>query len=415
MPKSPRAPAQAAARVTIDDQGSVGRMMRRGEAPLLNEDRSGGLEERLMPRTSANPRAIVRSAEPPAPHHAGGVRAFVHELFFVKTSRRHYARPYLHLPGQILETLLLGAIFIALGVSMADSYRSLDPVHEESHCWWQCCQPHSGRCSKDVCIKHKDDAGNSTSPVDEECATALGYKAFRDDATWFLLGLFTFEYLVRVWCCIEDTSLPSPKHSIRSRIAWMTRPMPVVDVLSLVPFYIERMGFAHMSPNFLRTIRLFRIFSVFRWERPLRAIGVMGAVVHKKREELGVTLFGALLIILILGSLMYACEAQENSEQFANIPVSLWWCVTCLSTVGYGDMVPHTWMGKIVGCLAAMTGVGMFAMPAGILGSGFLEVYEERKAERRRRRRREASAGRQQEGEEGGGGETKGRFRRLLR
>jgi hypothetical protein len=101
------------------------------------------------------------------------LRAFVHELFFVKTSRRHYARPYLHLPGQILETLLLGAIFVALGVSMADSYRSLDPVHEESHCWWQCCQPQSGRCSKDVCIKHKDDAKNGTSPVDEECAAEI--------------------------------------------------------------------------------------------------------------------------------------------------------------------------------------------------------------------------------------------------
>lgn len=171
MPGSPR-PTQAAARVTIDDQGSVGHMMRRGEAPLLNDARSGGLEELLMPRASATQPAIVRRAEPP-PRHAGGLLAFVHELFFVKTSRSHYARPYLHLPGQILETVLLGAIFVALGVSMADSYRNLDPVHEESHCWWQCCQPELGRCSKDVCIKHKTDASNSTSPVDEECAAEI--------------------------------------------------------------------------------------------------------------------------------------------------------------------------------------------------------------------------------------------------
>jgi voltage-gated potassium channel len=79
--------------------------------------------------------------------------------------------------------------------------------------------------------------------------TALGYHAFRENATWFLLGLFTLEYLVRVWCCIEDTSLSFPKHAIRSRIAWMTRPMPLVDVLSLVPFYIERMGFACVNPK----------------------------------------------------------------------------------------------------------------------------------------------------------------------
>ena len=279
MASSPRAPG----RVAIDNERAG-----RGESPLLDEGHSSGLEERLMPRgdelrrSSSAPRArgIRRSSSPlPGPHAAGGARAFAHELFFVKADRRLYARPYLHAPGQILEAVLLSAIFVALGVSMADSFRSLDPVHEESHCWYQCCEPHLGRCSKDVCEKHHKEATNQTSPVDSHCAEALAYHTFRDDATWFLLALFTLEYLVRVWCCIEDPSLPSPRHPIRTRLAWMCKPMPAVDVLSLIPFYIDRIGVGtHVSPNFLRTIRLFRIFSVFRWERPLRAISVMGAV-----------------------------------------------------------------------------------------------------------------------------------------
>ena len=384
----PTAPGAVASGHGIDDA-----VVHPTDAPLLDVMTGGSshghssLRESLMPREHAAGQGARVQGNSERRRSALDVgREVAHELLFVKSDVGLYHRPFLRKPGQILEGLLLCAIFLALALSIADSFNSLEIDQPESHCWYHCCQTY-GHCSTETCAKHQNEA-NETSSTDGVCDRALLYTRFRDDATWVLLFVFSLEYVLRVWCCIEDSALP--RHAVKGRVAWMRQPMPVVDILSLIPFYIDRIYSEHPGglhqPNFLRTIRLFRIFSVFRWERPLRAMGIMADVCHRKREELGVTLFGAMLIILILGSLMYAIEAEGNAEMFPNIPSAMWWCVTCLSTVGYGDVVPRTWAGKLLGCLAAFLGVGLFAMPAGILGSGFLEVYEERKAERDRRR-----------------------------
>ena len=194
-----------------------------GESPLLDvlgnrvdvfgskgrsQEHSGGLGERLMPsdsRSNSN-RGILRTAENSNEPKTGvGIaREFTFELLFVKRDKRFYKRPYLHRPGQILEGMLLCAIFLALALSMADSYTSLEIEHPESHCWYHCCKKLAeghhirGGCTLDECAAHKDESAKD-SPVDNTCAAALFYRGFRDDATWFLMALFTTEFLMRVW------------------------------------------------------------------------------------------------------------------------------------------------------------------------------------------------------------------------
>ncbi|EKX51131.1 hypothetical protein GUITHDRAFT_103052 [Guillardia theta CCMP2712] len=216
--------------------------------------------------------------------------------------------------------------------------------------------------------------------VDDVCQFALSWGVFRDRTLVVLLVIFTTEYVLRVWSCVEDVRFRSP---VFGRVKWMRQPMSLIDLFSLIPFYIDILVSehdTHGSSYVFRTIRLLRIITVFRWKRPLKAMHILIEVASKKQEELMVTFFGSMILILLIGSFMYVLEGDANPEMFPNIPNALWWCISCLSTVGYGDVVPITWMGKMLGSLASVLGVGLFAMPAGILGSGFLEVYAERKS-----------------------------------
>jgi hypothetical protein len=223
MPTVPRAPAPAAGgRVSID--AGAHRPDLQGEDPLLDigAEGRGGLHERLMPHLRPDARGGIRRVESPrgVTHTRPSARHFAYELLFVKGDGAEYVRPYLRTPGQIIEALLLCAIFMALALSIMDSFNEFETNHPESHCWYHCCKHKSGRCSAAICDKHKDDA-NKTSPVDETCSVALVYKGFRDDTTWVLLTLFTLEYMVRVWCCIEDPSLP--RHPVTGRLRWMRK------------------------------------------------------------------------------------------------------------------------------------------------------------------------------------------------
>merc|ERR1712194_659515 len=96
------------------------------------------------------------------------------------------------------------------------------------------------------------------------------------------------------------------------------------------------------------------------------------------------TMFLAGLLLVVAGTVMYHIESSEN-EMYPNIFIAMWWAVTALTTVGYGDIYPITPMGRLLGSIVAFIGVGFFALPAGIISSGFQEVVKARKAEAHRR------------------------------
>jgi len=200
-----------------------------------------------------------------------------------------------------------------------------------------------------------------------------GFRAFEV----FSVVVFTLEYVLRVW---SSTLAQGFSHPVWGRVRFVLTPMALVDLSAVAPFYLPFLG---VDLRFMRAVRLVRLFRVLKLARYSAAIRLIGRVVRAKREELAVTLFVLSLLLVLASSLIYLCEHDVQPAAFPSIPAAMWWSVSTLTTVGYGDMYPVTAPGKIVASLVAILGIGMFALPTGILGAGFLEEVQARKGKRR--------------------------------
>lgn len=183
---------------------------------------------------------------------------------------------------------------------------------------------------------------------------------------WFervSIGIFLVEYLLRAWSCVED-----PRHAVRwGRVRYLLTPMALIDLLAMVPTLLPELGVDLRS---LRVLRLLRMLTILRLGRYSTGMQLMGRVVWTRRGELGALLLIVVVLLLCAATIMYFLEHDAQPRIFASIPHSLWWAIVTLTTVGYGDAVPVTLAGKLVGGLVALLGVGVVAMPAGILASG---------------------------------------------
>ena len=153
----------------------------------------------------------------------------------------------------------------------------------------------------------------------------------------------------------------------------MTSPACLIDVVSLLSLYLD----VCMTSNIFRgvvSIRLLRLFTLFRLERKHKFLSPIVVVISNKRRELGGTLGVAGLVLLISATLMYYVESGVN-PMFSSILQSMWWATAALTTVGYGDIVPITPGGRCLGSLVAFVGVGLFGLPAGIIASGFADAH----------------------------------------
>ena len=189
----------------------------------------------------------------------------------------------------------------------------------------------------------------------------------------FSVVVFTAEYLLRLWSCTSD---PRYAGRLRGRLRYATSPMALVDLLAIMPFYLE---FFAVDLRFVRSLRLFRLFRAFKLARYSASMRTLGNVLRSKREELLVTLFVVLIMLVFASSAMYYAEHDAQPDKFASIPGSMWWGVATLTTVGYGDVFPITPVGKVLGAMIAVLGVGLFALPTGILASGFAEEIQRTK------------------------------------
>ena len=190
------------------------------------------------------------------------------------------------------------------------------------------------------------------------------------------IALFTVEYLLRLWVATEDPRFARP---VAGRLRWAVTPPALVDLLAIAPAYLPWLG---IDLRFVRAVRLARVFRVFKLRRYSRTVQLLGAVLRKKKDELAIALLCLMLILLISGSLMYYAEHEAQPDPFSSIPASLWWAIETLTTVGYGDMIPVTPLGKLLGAVISVAGIGLFALPAGILGAGFLEEVQARREPR---------------------------------
>ena len=185
----------------------------------------------------------------------------------------------------------------------------------------------------------------------------------------FSVGVFTVEYLLRVWCCTLDQRYSSP---VWGRLRYASSPLALIDLLAIVPFYMALFGvFSALDLRLLRTLRL--LAQVARLSRYSSGIRTLARVLHDKGSQLLTVIMVLAVLLLIAASLMFFAEHRAQPEKFASIPQAMWWSVITLTTVGYGDAVPVTAWGRILAGLMAVMGIGLFALPAGILGSGFVQ------------------------------------------
>lgn len=195
----------------------------------------------------------------------------------------------------------------------------------------------------------------------------LKYNTFFLEFEVFSVGVFTAEYILRVWSCVER---PEYHHPFYGRLKFIFSPWGIIDFLAIFPFYYSYFG---TDLGFVRILRLLRILRLFRVSRYFHALRVIQNVVKHKKEELLLSMSFIVFLLLISSSLVYYIEHEAQPEAFSSIPASLWWGVNAMTTVGYGDMHPITPFGKVLGGIIAILGVSIFALPTGILASGFAE------------------------------------------
>lgn len=187
------------------------------------------------------------------------------------------------------------------------------------------------------------------------------------------VAVFTVEYIARLWSCTTD---PQFSGRFRGRIRLALRAMSIIDLLAILPFYLPFLGIDLRS---LRVLRLLRVLRVAKVGRYYSSLNLIKHVFQSKKEELVLTSALMGLLLVVSSSLLYYCENGVQPDAFSSIPATMWWSVATLTTVGYGDMYPVTLMGKFCASVIAILGIGMFALPTGILGAGFVEAIQKHK------------------------------------
>src|SRR5512143_169092 len=181
----------------------------------------------------------------------------------------------------------------------------------------------------------------------------------------FSVIVFTIEYVLRVWSAVDIPTL-SRLPPWRARLHFALRPIMVIDFLAFAPWYLQ-----WLFPIDLRILRVLRLFRLLKLVRYSPALQTLGRVIADENRAL----FGALLIMVILlffaSTGMYMLERDAQPDKFGSIPAAAWWALSTLTTIGYGDAVPITPWGKLLGGVVMLLGVGMFALPIAILATGF--------------------------------------------
>jgi voltage-gated potassium channel len=191
----------------------------------------------------------------------------------------------------------------------------------------------------------------------------------------FSVAVFSIEYVLRLWSC---TSAEEFRHPVRGRVKVATQIMPVVDLLAILPFYLQVL-IPGLDLRFVRALRLFRIFRVFRAGRLAEAIRILTAVLRSRREEILASFVVIMIVVVLAANVMYLLEHHAQPEVFSSVPAAMWWAIVTVTTIGYGDVVPHTAVGRFMGGVMALLGIVMLALPVGVLGSGFVEEVERRR------------------------------------
>ena len=187
--------------------------------------------------------------------------------------------------------------------------------------------------------------------------------------------IFALEYSLRLWAC---TAEPRFAHPIKGRLRYMLQPLMVADAIAVFSFFLIVIvpPDAGLNLGILRALRLVsRMGRLARYSPGIQALTL--AISSRRNELLAVVSVVAALLVLA-SSLMFYVERTAQPDKFSSIPAAMWWSIITVTTVGYGDVAPITPLGRLLAGVIALLGIGIFALPAGILGSGFMEQVARR-------------------------------------
>ncbi len=180
------------------------------------------------------------------------------------------------------------------------------------------------------------------------------FHTFLDIAEWVITILFTFEYIARI------ITIKKPSSYIFSFYG-------IVDFLATMPKYLAIIFAGTHALATLRALRLLRVFRILKLARYLGASTKLISALKASRIKIAVFLFSVIVLTIILGTVMYLIEGPENG--FTNIPHGMYWAIVTLTTVGYGDIAPHTPFGQFIASIVMILGYGIIAVPTGIITS----------------------------------------------
>jgi voltage-gated potassium channel len=188
----------------------------------------------------------------------------------------------------------------------------------------------------------------------------------------FSVVFFSIEYLTRIWVSIENYRDQNISNS-KVRLNYILSPMAIIDFISIIPFYLVALG----APD-LRFLRIFRLLRLLKLVRYSHGLSTMGRVLYDERRSLTAALIIMMGATFFAATIMYFIEKDMQPDDFGSIPQSLWWAIATLTTVGYGDVVPHTGLGRLVGGMVMIFGLAFYAIPIGIVASAFTSEINRR-------------------------------------
>jgi voltage-gated potassium channel len=189
--------------------------------------------------------------------------------------------------------------------------------------------------------------------------------------------IFSIEYVLRVWSATHEKKY---KHWFWGRLRYMLTWGALIDLVSILPFYLH--AFIVLDLRVFRILRLLRLLRVFRLASYMKSTRMIINVFRTRAHELSISLILIVGLIIVSACVMYFVEHPAQPDKFSSILATLWWSIVTLTTVGYGDIIPVTLMGKILTAVISLCGVALFALPAGIITAGFLEEIKKIKKPR---------------------------------
>ena len=186
--------------------------------------------------------------------------------------------------------------------------------------------------------------------------------------------LFTVEYLLRLWTADLMFTDVTPA---RARLRYVCSFMSVIDLLAILPFYLPRL--IPITLIELRLVRALNLLHLFGSRHYIDALTMVKTVLKRKSRELLCSMLVVLVLLLISALMMYSIESRAQPSAFKNAVDGMWWAVVTLSTIGYGDIVPITMIGRFLSMLMTLLGIMLVAVPGGIITAGFVEGIDERR------------------------------------